>query len=543
MATNPGSYGSTNTTATPAAPATPASSPVASVAAGSFPQTPTGQGLGTNGIPVANISVADFLANYGISTTEESTYVSADSKGQPALNQNALFLMQYKAMSPTEREDLQQSMVNAGLLPQGDANGINNSAALGAFKSSIANAAASGVQVDEYLQQYSGTNNVNQALAKATAGAQAESQAPTVVNETNPTTLDADLVQAFDQTLGYASSPAQQAAFVAAYHAQEVSNQQAPHEAAAAQLAQLKSDQSALSKLGSNGIDAVITAYTNAIHGINPAAGNSANPQGPANGSVVQPGQPGTMGPMGPAGAPTIIPGQTPSFNVGGIKDALLGSTTPVQSPTSMLTTEKPGSAPSAPQWQPGPGAKTNPTFGGYYALTPADWTEAKKLYPQAAKFATAGSAPVAVQHAAFTTLLQNVYDNNGGSWADAIVTIAGGTVGKAGSEKELGSVNLQTFATGIAQQVNDQLDQLTNSINTNNITEKTTAPDATAEANLAAKSADPVGYTAANAATAGSLLNQMLAGAPQMYGQTTADTFTGPAVAAGAETSSTAVA
>ena len=59
-------------------------------------------------------------------------------------------------------------------------------------------------------------------------------------------------------------------------------------------------------------------------------------------------------------------------------------------------------------------------------------------------------------------------------------------------------------------------------------------------EKRAAAKQADPVGYYSANYASAGSLLNQMLAGAPQMYDQSTADSFSGPVPAGEAAASAT---
>jgi len=57
----------------------------------------------------------------------------------------------------------------------------------------------------------------------------------------------------------------------------------------------------------------------------------------------------------------------------------------------------------------------------------------------------------------------------------------------------------------------------------------KTSAPDVTAEANLAAKQSDPAGYEAAQTASWGSVLNKMLSGTPSFYNQSSSDTFTGP--------------
>ena len=532
MATNPGSYGTSQATTAP----TTGTVPPAPVTQGSFPQTPSGQGLGTNGLQVANISVADFLANYDISSTEESTYVSQGTNGQPQLNQNALFLMQYRAMDPIERENYQQALVNAGLMPASDANGINNPTALSAFKSAIANAAATGTQVDQYLQQYTGTNNAELALTKATSVAQEEAQAPTTVTQENPTTLAATITNAFDQALGYAPNQDQINSFISQMQGQDVSNAQAPHQAAEQQLSFLKSEQSQIEKMGPDGLDAIITAYTNAIHGVNPTAGNPNAPQGPATGTAPAPNAPNAnpagqlFGPS-QGGTTTQVPNSP--FYIG---SSLLSfgrthtATTPPPTPGMV-------NQPQAPVGSPG----TVPTYGGIYALTPADWSEAKKLLPNLKLPNSAGQASTGVQETVLRTLLQNLYDNNGGSWTDAIVSIAGGNPKNTAGETVTGSkASLQTFATNIANEVNNQLTSLTNTINNQDVTVKTTQPDATAEAAAAAKQADPVGYYSANYASAGSLLNQMLAGAPQMYDQSTADSFSGPVPAGEAAASAT---
>jgi hypothetical protein len=80
-----------------------------------------------------------------------------------------------------------------------------------------------------------------------------------------------------------------------------------------------------------------------------------------------------------------------------------------------------------------------------------------------------------------------------------------------------------------VAAEVNNQITALQNQVNNSSVTVKVAAPDATAEANLAAKQSDPAGYEAAQTASWGSVLNKMLSGSPSMYNQSTADTFTGP--------------
>lgn len=549
---NPGSYTSAGITP-PASTSAPAPTAAVPVSQGTFPQTSQGSGLGVNGIAVANISVADFLANYNISSTEQSTYIQQGPKG-PELNQNALFLMQYKAMDPIERENYQQALVNAGLITQNYANGINNPIALGGFKTAIANAGSTGIQVDQYLQQYTGTNNANLALAQATANARQQAQVPVTATVENPTTLAATITNAFDQALGYAPSQDQVQSFISQMQGQEVGNAQAPHEAAKSQLAYLKSQESAISKLGPEGLDAIIDAYTSAIHGINPAAGSGQ--QGPATGTALAPGaqNPNPSGSLnGPVGmtAQPVTAGHGAALvsdlapqnwaGVGGALTSLsMGHIQPTQIHANDQTgafTEVGGKPNQVPQPSPVSGTPgTVPTYGGFYAMTPADWTQAQKLNPQLAAqvkkngWSSPGQAPVNIQHAAFSQLLQTTYDNNGGSWADAIISIAGGDSGTSKKPGVLGSnINLKTFATSIANQVNDQIEALTNQINTHNVTVKTTQPDAAAEANLSTKNADPIGYTASNISSWAGTLSKMLYGAPSTEINGTNDTFTGP--------------
>ena len=140
------------------------------------------------------------------------------------------------------------------------------------------------------------------------------------------------------------------------------------------------------------------------------------------------------------------------------------------------------------------------------------------------------------MQLGAFTSLLSNAYDQNGGSWSKAISSIASGT--PFGSAE--GS-HLSAFGDQVASQVNDQIAALQNQVNDTSVTTKVSAPDATAEANLAAKQSDPTGYYAAQSASWGEELNKMLSGTSSMYDQTSADTFTGPVGAEAATASATA--
>jgi hypothetical protein len=187
----------------------------------------------------------------------------------------------------------------------------------------------------------------------------------------------------------------------------------------------------------------------------------------------------------------------------------------------------------------PGPANAPNstPTYGGTYALSAADWKKAQSIYSPASKYSTPGAAPQSVQLAAFSSLLTNQYDANGGSWSKAVASIASGS--PFGTAE---GTHLSAFGNQVAAEVNNQITAIQNQVNNDTVTTKVTAPDATAEANLAAKQSDPAGYEAAQTASWGSVLNKMLSGTTSMYNQSSSDTFTGP-VSAQAMTSAQAAA
>ena len=277
--------------------------------------------------------------------------------------------------------------------------------------------------------------------------------------------------------------------------------------------------------------------------------------QGPANGQVASgaPNQFPTAGTQLPPGnaayvnqgrevgvnTPPVSKTSTqlrPEGGVGGFLDNLANSAIgrnngPVATNQKVTTTTaRPGGiAPTLP-----PGANTTTTYGGLYALSGKDWAEAEKLIPTIIKksYATPGSAPASVQQSALNALLQNAYEQNGGSWSKAVSSIASGT--PFGTSE--GS-NLTAFGDQVASEVNNQITQLQSQVNNDTVTTKVSQPDAVAEADLAAKQSDPTGYYAAQDASWGSVLNKMLSGTPDMYDQSSSDTFTGP-VASQAETS-----
>jgi hypothetical protein len=495
---------------------------------------------------------AEFFSDpaYGITSAEQQFFLT---NGQ--LNQQAADLASYVAMTQQERQSIQDQMVAIGALSTTAATGISNSTNVSAFKSLEGDAASQGTDVISFLTQNATPtaaigSQISADLTKATESA----TAPTIVNQENPTTLSATLTSAFENALGYSPDQAQIQSFISQVQGQDASYAEGPRAAAQAEIAQAHSEVSALNKLGPDGIDSVISAYQAAVTGTKlPGAGTT---QGPAqtnlegtspvfaaNGTASIPVNqtttaklpPGFPTPQGATNTTSMQNAQSEFSqglpNIGGL-GAPVTSRQPVVTSkfdSTVMKKEKSGNQQIAPTHLAQP---TSTTYGGAYALNQADWTEAQKLYPAAKKFTSPGLAPSSVQLGAFTSLLSNAYDANGGSWSKAISAIASGT--PLGTSK---GANLTTFGDSVASEVNNQITALQNQVNNDAVTVKTTAPDATAEADLAAKQSDPAGYEAAQDASWGEVLNKMLSGTTSMYNQTSADTFTGP-VAAEADTS-----
>lgn len=526
-------------------------SPNSGGAQASTPFAGTGSTAQT-GSAVPGVTPGQFFADFGISSTSQQLYL--DQSGN--LNTYAQDLIDYRDMTQADRQAMQETMVQAGLLAQGSATGVlSDSTSLTAYKALIGSAAEAGTSVTGYLNQITqnGVGPLQNQISNQITNAQSQiaSERPVVATVDNPTTLDAALTNAFDQALGYAPSADQLSAFRNALQSQQVGYAQAGNEAtkasAQAELNNAKSEQSALNSLGADGIDSFLSAYSKAIHGTGIAGGGT--DQGPVTGMSTTALPAGTMGPEGPASLAysSSSTQQVPFGALGAMGHNIThlfgGDVTPATTHPVTTTTNHP-----AVQVPPNPNVTplsmgNQPVHGGMWALTPGLWKQAQSLYSAAQKYATPGQAPEAIQHGAVAALATQMYDKSG-SWSDVAIELAGGTPGSAKGATVPGTkTNLQNFAEGVANDVNTQLQSVQNQINTTPpVTLKVTNPDVGAEASAAAKQSDPVGYYAANAATAGSLLNQMLAGAPQMYGQATTDTFSGP-VPAGVATSSTKVA
>ena len=506
---------------------------------GTFPQTamggnsPLDKYLPSAQTILAGMTPGTFSSDYGVSSSQMPTFL--DSTGK--LNGAAAEWVAYHLMSQPDRQNLQDILATAGLMKPADANGLIGMASNDAYRSLVGVAASQGASVDYMITQINqgGIGAVQESIQSQLATAQRNATAPIVATETSPTTLSATLTSAFENALGYSPDQAQIQSFISQVQGQETAAASGPRDVAAAQLAQAHSEESALNKLGLDGVDTVIQAYQAAVSGTKmPGAGTT---QGPVNGATATPGQP-TGGPL--------QPGTVPDFTAQGIGSATLqgvSTTTQQQVPPGLMaqfghsfmhgflsdtpdatkttTTNTMRGVPTQPSaGTPG----STPTYGGLFALSAADWKKAQSIYSPASKYATPGAAPQSVQLAAFSSLLTNQYDANGGSWSKAVSSIASGSpFGTAEGS------HLSAFGNSVAAEVNNQITALQNQVNNSSVTVKVAAPDATAEANLAAKQSDPAGYEAAQTASWGSVLNKMLSGSPSMYNQSTADTFTGP--------------
>ncbi len=200
---------------------------------------------------------------------------------------------------------------------------------------------------------------------------------------------------------------------------------------------------------------------------------------------------------------------------------------------THAVTTQAPGkelpglaTAPAPPAGNPA-AQNIKSLYGGTYALSPADWADAKaklaSVYPQITKYATAGQAPEVLQQSAASYLAQQAYQKYG-NWADAAIVLAGGTPGNS-SQKVLGKGNMQVFSTQVANQVNNQLNAIMNQLSTPAapvITRQ--APTPAADALAAAQSADPAAYAAHNMSLAEGELSSMLYGTPSLEAMSTSN-------------------
>ena len=183
----------------------------------------------------------------------------------------------------------------------------------------------------------------------------------------------------------------------------------------------------------------------------------------------------------------------------------------------------------------------SQPAYGGTYSLSLKEWHEAQAMTPAAQKYASAGQAPQSVQLAALTNLSDSLFKQYG-SWSSVAVALSGGDPSKVTGTANGTKTARQTFAEGVANSVNQQVESIQNNVNAGSVTlkpETPTSQDISAEAAQQSKEDNPVGYYAANAATWGSFLTKALYGNPLEEMQPTT-TFAGP-VGSAAQTSESA--
>jgi DNA gyrase/topoisomerase IV subunit B len=221
---------------------------------------------------------AQFFAAYDVSSTEQPLYLSSSGE----LNDNAVYLAYYKGLGQSERQQLQNQMVDVGALSATDANGLDNSTATSAFEGLIGQTAAQGTNVIQYLSQNAtGTAGIQNQISAGLTKAQEAATQPIVATVENPTTLSATLTAAFENALGYSPDQAQISSFINQVQNQDTTYASAPRAEAQQEIDQAHSEESALNKLGPDGIDSVIQAYQAAVRGRN---FQELGRQGPQNG-------------------------------------------------------------------------------------------------------------------------------------------------------------------------------------------------------------------------------------------------------------------
>lgn len=488
---------------------------------------------------------------YDISSTDISFYTT---KGKA--NAAAVWLAWYVSLNERDRQTVQDTMVDAGLLPDTAATGINNSTALTAFKGVIGQAAemtqggTNSTPLSLLAATGTGIEGIQNQISAGETKAEGVIQQPIVSATAVPTaTLNQAIVQAFNQNTGFTPSQAQINQFVSSVTGQEKAAAEAPRAEAEAELTQFHSEQSALNQLGPNGIDGFLSAYQKAV--------GTTGTQGPQIGTT---GAGQQITPAATAEVPgTFRPGATTTTTrpelpgvLSGIAHNIVNTVTNplgairgqgfeqmgVPTPTQVTTTGRPTDqiTNTAATF-----TSSQPAYGGTYSLSLKEWHAAQAMTPAAQKYASAGQAPQSVQLAALTNLGDSLFKQYG-SWYSVAVALSGGDPSKVTGTANGTKTARQTFAEGVANSVNQQVESIQNNVNAGSVTlkpETPTSQDISAAAAQQSKEDNPVGYYAANAATWGSFLTKALYGNPLEEMQPTT-TFAGP-VGSAAQTSESA--
>lgn len=206
-----------------------------------------------------------------VETADQGNYTNADGN---QLNNNAAALLQYQHMTPEERLAIQQDLVYADCLTQAQANGSLGAAQIDGFQEAVrvasqANGAFPNMSVLNWLdEQGNEYGKANYTIATTEAAAQATLAAPIAYTVDPKETLDGIFTAAFTQAVGYAPTQAQINQFVNMATAQEkaTSPDQIAHDEAAAAQASMKTEYTALNKLGTEGIDYIREKYAEIVN-------------------------------------------------------------------------------------------------------------------------------------------------------------------------------------------------------------------------------------------------------------------------------------
>lgn len=533
----------------------------------------------------ATLTAATFTSDYmGGSSTQAAQFITGGK-----INSAGIQWIAYKLLPESDRVTLQDQMVTAGALAPASVTGEASSASDTAFRSLLGIAQSQNTPVATVLAlaNDNGIGPIQQQLSANIAAATAEEAKPVTISESNPSTIEAAANQAWTQTLGYAPSASQLSGMVSLIQGQDVTAAEAPRAAAAQEISQAQSEESALNKLGPDGVDTVVAAYHAAVNGLNvPGAGTSQGPaipgqmamgptplpeQVPASTGKASPAAPqtGPAPPVGPAapqginalptiraleGANNLARGVGPSAvaagkQVGGffekagqgaanfgkgvagaaegipnlLHNWLFSNPVPNSSNTASNTGKKSGTAAS-----PSNPENQNLHIGQLAPAYGGMFALSPSEWAKAQALTPAAknyTAGTAPQSVQISAFTNLLLDTfqSTGSWSSAIEQIAGGT--PLGTSK---GTHLSSFATNVANQVNSQIESAQSQVAAP-VDVKVDMPDVAAEANQQAKESDPIGYAASNYSSWAGTLSQMLYGSPTTETNTTSDTFTGP--------------
>lgn len=410
--------------------------PYASGATSSSSVSPTGTQFPSTPVVASSSpnSVATREAAH-ISAAQATSPVVFDNGSQPVTVQQAWDA--FNTMSTTQRKEIQQQMLDGGLLTkQSDVSGNVNPTSLSKWKDVVTEAATSGNSIQAHLDIL-GTSQVygqiGADLQKQQTSLQSAISAPKSLSIplTNDAVLRAYLQAGFTQALGHAPSEQELDTFVSTFHNQEVASGETqlsePRQYDQQQLNRVQGELTDLKNLGANGLDTFVQAYQSVM-------GN------PTSTTV-------------PSGAP--------------------------QPPLAGVTGE------SLP---PGIAAPTT-TGGGSVRLSPQAWAEgAKAANVDLKKYPTPTSAPVSIQQAVLSRYAEDQYQKLG-NWQDVATSLAGGNAAFGARVASEVNDKVASVTAGINAPGPDNIVAAASA--------DTSGTAAKQAADQSAKESDPVGYYA----------------------------------------------